>query len=202
MGMIAAGFAAAQEYSRFTFDASAGFTESVGNTGRYLDNGWNAGFGAGVNLSSRLALMAQYQYTDMSMNSATFRTFGAAGGDGSVWSLTLDPRFHVWPKGPVDFYVVGGGGVYTRRNAFDPPFTAMATPGSPFFGFVPVASSTPTIPVMLPSSSLSKPGFNVGAGVQFGKLWHAKFFAEARWHHMFLGDLHEDYIPVSFGITF
>ena len=41
---------------------------------------------------------------------------------------------------------------------------------------------------------------NGGAGVSFGTKWHVKFYAEARYHRMFLGnDRHADLLPVTFG---
>jgi hypothetical protein len=39
----------------------------------------------------------------------------------------------------------------------------------------------------------------VGAGIAFGKKWGGKFFAEARYNRIFIGDRHTDYIPVTFG---
>ena len=45
-----------------------------------------------------------------------------------------------------------------------------------------------------------KPGLNVGGGLAFGSRWNAKFYVEARYHKIFLGnDRHTDYIPVTFG---
>jgi len=37
-------------------------------------------------------------------------------------------------------------------------------------------------------------------GVSLGTKWHVKFYAEARYHRMFLGnDRHTDLLPVTFG---
>jgi opacity protein-like surface antigen len=194
LGLVAANFAAGQEVQRFTFDAGAGFTQPVGNTGRFLDNGWNAGVGAGMNFTNRLGAMVQFQFNDMGINSTTLNNIGVPGGNVDIWSLTIDPRVHLMPKGPVDIYLVGGGGLYHRYQQFTAPGVGT---GLGFFGFTPVPTT-----VVLASSSINKPGYNVGAGVAFGTRWHAKVFAEARWDHMFINNYHDDYIPVSFGVTF
>lgn len=201
-GAIAASLAFGQEYSRFTFSASGGLTSPVGNTGRFLDNGWNVGVAGGINFSSRIAAMLRFQYNDLGIQGETLGSLGAHGGTQSISSFTLDPRVHFRPGRAVDFYVSGGGGLYTRHQGFDPPFVATSTPGNSFFGFAPVTSSAPGLTVIVPSATLSKPGFNIGAGLEFGGAWHGKFFAEARWNHMFISDVHEDYIPISFGFRF
>jgi opacity protein-like surface antigen len=199
LGLLGACAVHAQEFQRFTFNAGAGFTQPVGNTDRHLDVGWNAGVGAGMNFTSHLGAMVQFNYNSMDINSRTLSNIGVPGGDVQIWSLTLDPRVHLTPKGPVDFYLVGGGGLYHRRQEFTSPTVATVLGFDPFFGFFPVSVPANQI---LASSSINKPGFNVGAGVALGTKWHAKFFAESRWHHMFINNVHDDYIPVTFGVTF
>ena len=70
-GVLGACLVNAQEFQRFTFDAGAGFSQPVGNTGRHLDVGWNAGVGAGMNFNQYFGLMVQANYTDMGINSGT-----------------------------------------------------------------------------------------------------------------------------------
>ena len=102
------------------------------------------------------------------------------------------------PHGPVDAYVIGGGGVYHRTQEFTTPTTATFTAFDPFFGFYQAGVAANQV---LASYSVVKPGVNIGAGVAFGTRWHAKFYAEARYHKIFLGnDRHTDYIPVTFGV--
>ncbi len=72
----------------------------------------------------------------------------------------------------------------------------MATGFDPFFGFYPVAVPTTLI---LASYSVNKPGIDVGAGIAFGSKWHGKFFAEAKYDRIFMGQYHTDYLPVTFG---
>lgn len=89
-----------------------------------------------------------------------------------------------------------GGGVYHRNQDFTAPTVATITGFDPFFGFYPV--NVPTTEI-LQSYSVTKPGIDAGAGIAFGTKWHGKFFAEARYHRIFIGNLHTDYIPVTFG---
>jgi hypothetical protein len=50
---------------------------------------------------------------------------------------------------------------------------------------------------------VNKPGVNGGIGLSFGGYKRAKFYAEARYHRMFLGgDRHTDILPVTFGVRF
>ncbi|HYL38605.1 MAG TPA: hypothetical protein VEV17_21995 [Bryobacteraceae bacterium] len=53
---------------------------------------------------------------------------------------------------------------------------------------------------ILASYSVNKWGVNGGAGVEFVSSWHGKFYAEARYHRIFItSNRHTDYVPVSFG---
>jgi hypothetical protein len=52
----------AQETPRFAFDFGGGFTQTVGNTQRHLDNGWNMTAGAGMNFTNYFATMIDLGY--------------------------------------------------------------------------------------------------------------------------------------------
>jgi hypothetical protein len=180
----------AQETQHIAFDIGGGFTQSVGNTGRYLDNGWNVGGGIGWNFSPYFGAMLQTNYNSLGYNSATLANIGVPGGGVDVFSATIDPIVHLHPKGHWDAYIVGGGGLYHEYENLTAP---TLIPG--FFGFYPGQ-------VILSSYSVNKPGANIGAGVAFGTKWHAKLYAEARWNHVFgaYGGPRMDYIPVTFGV--
>lgn len=186
----------AQETSRFAFDAGAGFTTPVGNTGRRLDTGWNLRGGAGYNFSPYAGVMLNLGFDWMGINSATLNRIGVPGGDLQIFSASLDPIVHLNPKGHAGFYVTGGGGIYHRNQEFTRPSVAFATGFDPFFGFYPVAYSANQV---LASYSVNKPGVDVGAGLALGTKWHGKFFAEARYHRIFMRNSHTDYVPVTFG---
>lgn len=82
-----------------------------------------------------------------------------------------------------------------RRPA---PSVSTVTAVDPFFGFY--SADIPTTQV-LSSYAVNKPGANIGAGVAFGTRWHAKLYAEARYHHMFMSNGQRmDYVPVTFEV--
>ena len=95
----------AQEVSPFTFNVGGGFTQSVGNTARNLDNGWNVQAGAGWNFSPYVGALIQTQYDDMGINSTTLNNLGFPGGNVHVFSATLDPIVHLHPRGHWDAYM-------------------------------------------------------------------------------------------------
>jgi hypothetical protein len=196
LGMLAMGAASAQEVSHFAFSVGAGFTTPVGNTGRQLDDGWNIGGGFGMNFSPYVGALIDLDYNSFGINSGTLANIGVPGGGLHVFSATLDPIVHLNPKGRVDVYVTGGGGLFHRYQDFTAPSVGVATGFDPFFGFYPVAVPTTLI---LSSYSVNKPGIDVGAGIAFGSKWHGKFFAEAKYDRIFMGQYHTDYVPVTFG---
>jgi hypothetical protein len=198
---LAAGSLYAQEFSRFTFEGGAGFTTPVGNTSRQLDNpGWNVRGGAGINFSPYVGAMIQVDYNRFGVNTFTLNNLGFPDGNVGVFSATLDPIVHLNPKGHMDVYLIGGGGLYHQNYTFTQPTVSTFTAFDPFFGFYTAAVPTNLV---LASNSVNKPGVNGGAGIAFGHKWHGKFFAEARYDRIFMNrDRHMDYIPVTFGFRY
>jgi hypothetical protein len=198
--LLPSGAVYAQEFSHFTVSGGAGFTQPVGNTGRQLDMGWNLQGGAGINFSPYFGTMLQLDYNRFGVNSFTLNNLGFPDGNLSVFSATVDPVLHLTPKRPMDVYVIGGGGLYHRNQEFTAPSVETVTAFNPFFGFY--LANVPTS-VVLASYSINKPGVNGGAGVSFGNKFHGKFFAEARYHRIFMGGYgHTDYVPVTFGFRY
>jgi hypothetical protein len=195
---LLAGTISAQETPRLALDIGGGFTQSVGATGRNLDNGWNIGGGVGYNFSPYLGAMVQTNYNSMGINSTTLNNIGFPGGDVHVFSATIEPIVHLHPRGHFDVYIVGGGGLYHVFQEFTAPSIATVTGFDPFFGFF--SAGVPTTDV-LASSSVNKPGANIGMGIAMGSKWRAKFYGEARYNHVFMSNGQRmDYVPVTFGI--
>lgn len=186
----------AQETPRFTFAAGAGFTTPVGRTSQSVDTGWNLRGGAGVNVNSVLGVMVDVGYDSMGIRSSLLNDLGYGGGNLNVFSATLNPVVHLVPKKPFDIYLTGGGGLYRQSQTFTQPGVANGVGFDPFFGFYPYANP---VNVVVSEYSVNKPGVNVGAGIAFGSKWGGKFFAEAKYHRIIIGDRHTDYVPVSFG---
>ena len=191
------GVLSAQEMSKFTFDAGAGFTTAVGGTGRYLDTGWNVRGGAGVNFNHWLGVNLNAGYDSMGINSSTLTNIGVPGGTVSAFSLTLDPVVHLTRHAPVDLYITGGGGYFRQEQTFTQPALAYGGGYYPTFGFYPTAYSYNQV---IGQYSVNKPGIDAGMGVNFKTWGHAKVFAEARYDRIFLSNgYHTDYVPVTFG---
>jgi hypothetical protein len=196
-GFLALASLSAQEGSKVAFNVGAGFTTPVGNTGRHLDKGWNFRGGIGYNFSPYVGALIDVGYDSFGINSTTLNNVGFPGGGLRVFSVTLDPIVHLNPRGHVDVYLTGGGGLYHRYQEFTQPNVAVTPVFDPFFGFYSVA-----VPVnqVLASYSVNKPGINAGAGIAIGTKWHGKVFAEARYNRIFMGNnFHTDYVPVTFG---
>ena len=193
---LAAGLLTAQEGPGFTFSVGGGFTEAPGNTGRNLDTGWNIRGGAGFNFSPQVGAMLDLGYDRFGINGATLTNIGAPAGDVQIFSATIDPVVHLHPHGHVDFYLTGGGGLFHWYQEFTQPAVAVVPGFNPFFGFYSAA-----VPVnqILGSYSVNRPGVDVGAGIAFGTRRRGKFFAEARYDHIYMQNSHVDYIPVTFG---
>jgi Outer membrane protein beta-barrel domain len=196
IGILAFASANAQEYSKFSFDLGGGYTTPVGGTGRYLDEGWNIRAGAGFNFSGNLGAMLNLGYDQMGINSYTLSTIGVPGGGVHIFHATVDPVVRLRSRGHSNFYLTAGGGVFHMYQNFTAPAVVTTDAFNPFSGFFPVSYGANQV---LSSYTVTKPGFDVGGGVEVGAFNHGKFFAEAKWEHMFLTGAHVDYIPVSFG---
>jgi len=196
IGLLAFASVNAQELHKFSADFGGGFTMPTSSTGHYLDSGWNIRGGVGYNFSPYLSAMLNLGFDSMGINSTTLADIGVPGGNVHVFRAVIDPVVHLTPKSRVDIYLTAGGGFFHRYQEFTAPTIVTTTAFIPFFGFYPVSFGANQI---LASSSVNKPGYDVGAGVAFGSFGHGRFFADARYEHMFLNNGATTYIPVTFG---
>jgi hypothetical protein len=181
---------------RFTGFVGGGFTEPINPIGKRLDRGWNAAAGAGIS-NDNIGLMVDFTFLNNPINRTTLNNLGMPDGSTRVWGITLDPVVHVTQRGPVDFYMTGGGGIYHRTVEFTQPAIATITVFDPWFGFYPADIATNQV---IGSYGVYKGGINGGVGASFRIGGGAKVFAEARYHHIFTGRVGSDFIPVTFGI--
>src|SRR6185436_16351688 len=134
---------------------------------RRLDAGWNLAGGVGVH-NGTVGIMADVLVAGFGINHAALVRQGADRGTQKFWAVTLDPIVHINERGPADFYLTGGAGLYGQHIKY----RAFAGPGSRFD--------------LTLVENLYRPGVNGGAGFAFN-LGDPRFkiFVEARYHHMF-----------------
>src|SRR3974377_689276 len=106
----------AHEYSRFTGDFGAGFTQGVGRTGDNLNTGWNIQGGFGVNFSRYLGAKVGLGFNRFDLSDSALFNAGVPGGNVKIFSATLDPFVHLNPNGRFDPYLVLGGGEYRFQD--------------------------------------------------------------------------------------
>ena len=197
IGILSFGVANAQEYSKMTADIGGGYTTPVGTAGRYLETGWNVGAGLGYNFSSHLGAKLDFGYDSLGLNGGAVQALGVPGGQVHIFQATIDPVMHLTPASSrLDVYVMGGGGVFHRYQEISGVSSLTGSADVPYLGVFPVSVGASQV---LPNYTVTKPGFDVGAGVAVGAIGRGKFFMEAKWDHMFLNYGHTDYIPVTFG---
>ena len=194
--MILAALPAAAQWRHFGSEPisptgffGVGFTSPVNPLARDLDTGWNLSGGFGVT-SNYVGVMLDAMVTSLGVSHNTLVDIGFPEGNQRYWAVTLDPVFHVNRRGPVDFYVTGGGGIYSQ-------ITELRVPGD-FGGGLFGRHDFRT------SYTIYKPGVDAGAGFAFNVGYRStvKIFAEARFHHMFIGDSGVSFIPVTVGVRF
>jgi len=160
-----------------------GFSTPVNPVARNLDSGWNLAGGVGL-VKKYVGVTLDATFSDFGVNRATLQRVRANDGSQRYWAVTIDPMVHVNPRGPVDFYLTGGGGLYSQvtdfhlRGGFRDQFDI--------------------------SNTIFKPGVNGGAGFSFrpDRRTHLTVFIEARFHHMFTGGSGASFVPITAGVRF
>jgi hypothetical protein len=177
--------------TRLTGYFGAGAAAPINPAATRLDTGWSLAGGIGAT-TNYVGVMLDATFVDFGLNRATLLRAGAPRGDQKYWALTANPVFHVNQRGPVDFYVTAGAGLYSQITEFR--FGHGYT--GPFSGR----------DDLLGRDTIYKPGVNGGAGFSFNLGYHSpvKIFAEARFHHMFTdgSGAGVSFIPVTVGVRF
>lgn len=133
------------------------------------------------------------------LNSSALALFGEPGGSVGIWALELQPTWHLRSRrSRANVYGTAGFGIFHRNLSLTRPSVINTYFCDPFWGCYPVYGADQVVA----SFNTVKPGFNLGAGLEFGiGQGRGKFFAEARYQRMFTN--HEadvDYLPVTFGV--
>jgi hypothetical protein len=166
-----------------------GFSTPVNPLATRLDAGWNLAGGIGVS-HGYVGVLLDAMFTDFGINHSALLQAGAREGNQKFWAVTVDPIFHVNKRGPVDFYITGGGGIYSRITNY--------RAASDFVG-----RNAGRYDLTI-SNTLYKPGVNAGAGFSFSlpEMTNIKIFTEARYHHMFTRGSGASFIPITIGVRF
>ena len=171
----------------WSFEFGGGRTVVTGSNGQ-LTGGTNFTMGGGYNFNPRAGLMLEFSDSWLGVTNNALDKNLASDGDADVWSVTLNPIWRFRVGGPVGGYIIGGGGYYQHRLRF-------FTPGvinDPIFGPIPVTFEN--------DQNDDAGGVNIGAGLTFNLGWGAKFFMEARYHHIFTPGYDTQIIPITFGL--
>jgi len=108
----------AGNFSRWTFEAGAGFNAPIGNDIPYITWGGNFTVGGGYRLSQRFSVMGEYQFIFDKLPGAFVAAGGGQNGNAHIQSITAAPAFDLFPKSTNDIYLVGGGGWYHKSTNF------------------------------------------------------------------------------------
>jgi hypothetical protein len=207
-GLLLAAFAVssnavAQDTHRFNFGGGgggAGFSMPVQEAGSDLNAGWNFDVRGGFNAGHHLDADLDFNYNHFGLNSAALARAGEPGGSVGVWALEFQPAWHVLRRqSRANIYATGGFGLFHSNLSLTRPAVVTSYFCDPFWGCYPVSYGADQV---VGSFSTVKPGFNVGAGIEFGVGGgRARVFAEPRYQRMFTNHGADiSYLPVTFGV--
>ena len=186
--------------NRLAFVAGVGLNVPVGSaTSNYLSTNYRFEVGGGINLSKKLAVIAQFDYDRFSVPGGILRNqlnvynnlgftdstgaavnFTGLDGNAHIWSFSLNPTFNFYQGDKFGAYAVVGGGFYHKVTNFTLPQIGQAY--SYFYG-----PYQYTYNQNIDHYTSNAPGVTGGAGVtyKFSKFANQRFFAEARYVHTF-----------------
>ncbi|MDE3104270.1 MAG: hypothetical protein KGK08_03760 [Acidobacteriota bacterium] len=178
---------------KYTFELGGGFTMPVSMTKDALTPNFDLQFGFGRNFSSKLGVIAQFDYDRFGIQTpilnsllTVYDSLGATdqngnaltqiGGTSHVWSLTLNPIYNLTQGDKFGTYVVGGFGFYHKTANFYYP--GVGTYCDYYYGCYPVQSNQ-----TIDKYTSNAPGFNGGAGFTYktSRFTDMRFFAEVRY---------------------
>ncbi len=189
--------------NRLAFVAGAGFNVPVGSAStNYLNLGYRFEAGAGINMSSKLGVLFQFDYDHFgipgnvlanqqalynSFDTTGQTTFNNLGGNAHIWSFTLNPTFNFYQGDTFGAYATVGGGYYHKVTNFTIPTTGQAF--DPYYGYYQYQANQ-----TIDKYTSNSPGVTGGIGLtyKFSRWSNERLFAEARYVHTFnqarLGD--------------
>ena len=166
-----------------------GFATPVNPLATRLDAGWSLAGGIGVK-HGYVGIMLDAVFADFGITQSSLALARARSGNQKYWAVTVDPIFHVNERGPIDFYITGGGGIYSQITEYKAASDLVGRNSGRFD--------------LISSYTVFKPGVNAGAGFSFSlpEFSKIKIFTEARYHHVFTRGSGASFIPITVGVRF
>lgn len=167
--------------------------------GNFIKRGFNIQAGGGWRATSVFELLGEFDYAHSDVEESRLLQLNVPAGTARMYSVTGNLKVNVIP-GPVNVYVIGGGGWYRRTVEFTQPTTALVPFFDPWFGFF----GTATVPAnqVLGSFTLDAGGVNAGGGLAFSVGHGVKIYAEARAHRAYTHPTNTTIVPLTFGLRF
>lgn len=185
-----------QLLDKLTFEGALGPTLPIGTAKSSMNTGFNFLLGAGWKFTPNVAGLLEFQYDRSSLTNQTLQAFNQPDGFNRFWSLTLNPRYYIHPKGKVSGYGTAGYGLYVRSLAFTDPSQAVGY-CDPYYGYC----SSSGAPIVAEFTNY-KGGFNVGGGVTYaiGESGF-KVVGDVRYNR-FLSHANNEFVTLSFGLLY
>jgi opacity protein-like surface antigen len=189
-----------------------GWSDPVGRTANYLQGGYSVGAGFSVAPAHDSPLDfrfdANYDRNDATRELVALNQNASGAinrGNASIWNGTLDLELHVPFGGGVRGYVFGGGGAYNTTVSFrEPFFTRGGYYGggyycNPFAGFCGGFGEFNAA-----SHTITKFGWNAGAGLEVPLESGVKFFVEGRYNRIeeTNATIPLSFVPITVGLRF
>ncbi len=186
--------------NRIAVVAGGGFNVPVGSeSSNFLKTSWRVEGGVGINFSSKLAAIFQFDYDKFGLPGRVltnqrnlYNSFGyvdsnddpvdfsGLDGNAHIWSFTFNPTLTFYQSDKIGAYAVVGGGFYHKVTNFTLPTIGV---GYDYY-YGPYEYTTNQ---NFDTYTSNAPGVTGGVGVtyKFSRFANQKFFAEVRYVHTF-----------------
>jgi hypothetical protein len=219
--------------AKYTFVVGVGLTVPAGGSHAYLAPSYNIQAAVGRNFNKTFGVQAEFDWANFGFQTSTlnnqlaiynllneengFPDLPQLGGNGHIWSFTLDPIVNFYTSDTFGAYVIGGGGYYHKTANFTVP--SIGTECDQFgdcFQFQ--ANQT------IDKYTSNAVGVNAGVGLTYkaSRFSSIRFYVEGRYVYTFnsprtfsFGDVNGNgfnvfpqnsaktgYIPITFGVRF
>jgi opacity protein-like surface antigen len=187
-------------FHRLTVGGGAGFTGIAGHDAGKLDHGGNVQVGGGYNFNRYFGVTGNFMFNWLGITRSALNTLNEPDGHARIYSVTVDPTFHL-PIRRANAYVLAGGGFLRRTVEFTQPTLAQTLIFDPWWGYFGPA----LVPVnqILGTVTSNAGAFDVGAGIGFPlPKSQLHLFVELRYFHGFTDTTNTSVFPITVGIRY